>query len=244
MTEDRTAPMHIKTLCLAAPRKDANTAGVLLRTAAQALLRSASGLAQVQHLRVLRHIPTDSVAADRMHTGVTAEADAIASVLELHFETPAAMEQCTSQLAWAAFREHVDAAAPILFSLDTLSNVPVPPRGAAVQGGFRRWMLLARKAETHEQFRDAWFGRHADLVRQLPHVDGYLQNLVIARHDAKGRAVPYEQMPIDGVAELCFADEAAMNASYASDARLPLRDDGRDLLGRINTLLVQGEAWT
>ena len=32
-----------------------------------------------------------------------------------------------------------------------------------------------------------------------------------------------------------------MNSSYASDARLPLRDDGRELLGRITTLLVQGE---
>jgi hypothetical protein len=32
-------------------------------------------------------------------------------------------------------------------------------------------------------------------------------------------------------------------ASYTSNARLPLRDDGRDLLGRITTLLVQGEAW-
>ncbi len=34
-----------------------------------------------------------------------------------------------------------------------------------------------------------------------------------------------------------------MNATYTSEARLPLRDDGRALLGRITTLLVQGEAW-
>lgn len=236
--------MHIKTLCLGPARKDAAAAGVLLRTAAQALLREARGLQQVQRLRVVRHIPTDSVNADRKHAGVTAEADAIDSVLELHFDSEAALQGCAASLSWAACREQVNAAAAILFSLDTLSNVPIAPKGAAVHGGFRRWMLLARKAATQEQFRDAWFGRHAELVKHLPHVDGYLQNLVTARYDAQDREVDYAQMPIDGVAELCFADEAAMNASYASDARLPLRDDGRDLLGRISTILVHGEAWT
>lgn len=235
--------MSIKILCLAASRNGTHAAEVMLRTAAQALLREAAGLVQVQRLRVLRHIPTDSVNNDRAHSGVTAEADGIATVLELHFEDEAAAGHCSRQIAWAAFREQVNAVAPILFALDTASNVPIAPKGAAAEGGFRRWMLLARKASTQEQFRDAWFGRHADLVKQLPQVDGYLQNLVTARYDAKDREVAYDAMPIDGVAELCFADEAAMAASYASDARLPLRDDGRELLGRISTILVQGEAW-
>lgn len=236
--------MLIKTYCLAPARRDARAAGVLLRTAAQALLGSTPGLRQVQCLRALRHIPTDSVDNKGSHSGVTAEADAIDSVLELYFDDAAAARACMAQLSWSVFLEQVRAAAPVLFSLDTVPNIPIAPRGAAAAGGFRRWMLLARKAATQEQFRDAWFGRHADLVKQLPRVDGYLQNLVVTRYDASGREVGYDAMPIDGVAELCFADEAAMNACYASDARLPLRDDGRELLGRINTLLVQGEAST
>jgi len=80
-------------------------------------------------------------------------------------------------------------------------------------------------------------------VRELPQLDGYVQGLVSARYDAAGAPVDYAAMPIDGIAEVCFADEAAMNASYASDARLPLRDDGRELMARVSTLLVQGRAY-
>jgi hypothetical protein len=43
---------------------------------------------------------------------------------------------------------------------------------------------------------------------------------------------------IDGIAEVCFADEAAMDTSYAADARLPLKNDGRELNARVGTLLV------
>jgi uncharacterized protein involved in copper resistance len=80
-------------------------------------------------------------------------------------------------------------------------------------------------------------------VKELPQVDGYLQNLVSARYDAQEKPTDYAALPIDGVAQLCFADEAAMDASYTSPARLPLRDDGRELLGKITTLLVQSEAY-
>ena len=209
-----------------------------LRDAAQALARNTSGLRQVQALRVLRHIPTDSVTGSKAHTGVTREADDIQWVLELYFEGTG---MPVAHAPWETFAARVRAAAPVLFSFDTQANIPIAPHGAALEGGFRRWMLLARKAATEDAFRDAWFGRHASLVKQLPHVDGYLQNLVTRRFDAAGREVDYAALPVDGIAELCFADEAAMNASYASDARLALRDDGRDLLGRITTVLVHGE---
>jgi hypothetical protein len=194
-------------------------------------VRALPGLRQAQLLRVLRHIPTDSV-RDPAATQAVPGADRIQAVVELYFEgeVPAAQVQA---LDWGA---------PALFSFDSRPNIPVPPRGAAAQGGFRRWMLLVRKAATQEQFRDAWFGRHAELLKALPHIDGYLQNLVGARYDAQGRAVDYAALPIDGIAEICFADEAAMTASYTSEARLPLRDDGRALLERITTVLVQGEA--
>lgn len=235
--------MLIKTLCLGTPPAGEAAATAALRAAAARLARESSGLREVQCLRVLRHIPTDSLNDQKSHNGVVPEADGLALVLEFYFDSEAAARAVAASPAWQAFRADVGAAAPVLFALDTQPNIPIAPAGAARDGGFRRWMLLARKAATPEQFRDAWFGRHADLVKQLPHVDGYLQNLVVAREDGSGAAADYARLPIDGIAELCFADEAAMNASYASGARLPLRDDGRDLLGRITTVLVQGEAW-
>ena len=164
-------------------------------------------------------------------------------MVECGFADAQAQSQASDVPAWQSLIKAIQAAGEPLFTLDTQSNVPITPVRGAVHGGFRRWMLLARKADTQDQFRDAWFGRHASLVKGLPQVDGYLQNLVTARYDAQGNAVGYETLPIDGVAQLCFADEQAMNSSYASDARLPLRDDGRALLGRITTVLVQGESY-
>jgi hypothetical protein len=234
-------PMFIKTFCLGAPARE--TSATALAAAAKQACASVPGLREVLVQRVLRHIPTDSVRDDRSHTGVVAEADRIACVVECGFADMQGANQARDVPAWQSLMQALQVAGEPLFTLDTQSNVPIVPTRGAVDGGFRRWMLLARKAETQEQFRDAWFGRHASLVKALPQVDGYLQNLVTARYDAQGRAAGYEALPIDGVAQLCFADEQAMNSSYASDARLPLRDDGRALLGRITTVLMQGEVY-
>ena len=233
--------MIIKTLCLGLAA-DAAAAIGRLRDAVAQLRRATPDLRQAQALRALRHIPSDSVNDSKGYTGVTREAEDIAWVVELYFDDAQSAAAASTGAHWAAFAQQVGTTAPVLCSFDAEANIPIAPRGAAVEGGFRRWMLLARKAATQEAFRDAWFGRHASLVRELPHVDGYLQNLVTRRFDAHGREVGYDALPIDGIAELCFADEAAMNASYSSEARLALRDDGRALLGRITTILVQGEA--
>ena len=236
--------MLIKTLCLALPSSAAES-DVALRidAAADRAVSQVSGVQQVIVNRVLRHIPTDYVDNDRAYNGVTAEADRIALTLALEFADAEAAAQAVASSAWHGFMDGVCAAATPLFTLDTVPNVPVPLRGAAVDGGFRRWLLLTRRAATPAAFRDGWFGRHASLVRHLPLLEGYVQGLVGARYDAEGAAVAYEAMPIDGIAEVCFADEAAMATSYASDARLPLRDDGRDLMDRVSTLLVQGRAF-
>jgi len=199
-------------------------------------------LRQVQVQRVLRHIPTDSVSPDQARAEIAPGAGAIGAVVACDFGSDPARMQAQAAPAWAGFLHAARAAGEPLFAFDAFTNVPIPPAGGAVRGGFRRWMLLRRAAPTQAAFRDAWFGRHADLVRHLPRVDGYLQHLVTSRHGADGRPAGDESLPVDGIAELCYEDEAAMLASYASPARLPLRDDGRALLGGIATLLLQGEA--
>lgn len=227
--------MLIKTICLGAGKGEA---GAVARRA----LRDVEGLRKIEVLRVLRHLTSDSVAQQRGQ-GVAPAADDIQTIVELWFDDAAACAAAMAHAGGAAFRAQLAAVAPVLFSLDSVPNIPIPPRAGAENGGFRRWMLLARKAATPAAFRDAWFGRHASLVKALPLVDGYLQHLVAARYDAEGRAVDHETLAVDGIAQMCFADEAAMDASYASPARLPLRDDGRDLLARISTLLVQAEGF-
>jgi len=233
--------MLIKTLCLAS-RAGAD-APAALGAAAQAALRDLPGLRQAQVNRVLRQIPTDYIDNDRPYRGVVAQADGIDVVLELWFADAGAAAQAAASAAWAALMQRVQAASDLLFALDSEPHIPVPLRHSSVDGGFRRWLLLTRKAATREAFRDAWFVRHANFVRELPLLDGYIQNLVCARYDAAGRPVPYEALPIDGIAEVCYADEAAMNTSYASPEREPLKGDGAALNARVSTLLVQGRVY-
>lgn len=232
-------PMTLKTLCLAALRPVPQAADAVEQAARQHLLGQA-GVTRIGLNRVVRHVPTDYIANDKPYGGVVAEADDIALVLDVHLADADAAAALAAGAAWRDFLQAIAPAARPLFTLDSEANVPVPLRAQSVQGGFRRWLLLTRKAATPEAFREAWFVRHADLVRRLPHLDGYVQNLVSARYDATGQAVPYETLPIDGIAEVCYADEAAMTASYASDARLPLRDDGAELNARVSTVLVSG----
>ena len=230
-------PRLIRTVCFPAT----NPSPAALEAALAALPRQGGGPAEVQLLEVLRHIPTDSLNDQRAHAGVVPQADAIGRIVELHVDDEDAAWRCAQSEAWRAVAEAIGARP--LFTLDAEAHVAIEPQGAAREGGFRRWMLLARKAADREAFREAWWGRHADLVRRLPQVQLYHQHLVVRRETGEGQTVDHGALPVDGIAQIGYADEAAMNASYASDARLPLRDDGRELLGRITTVLVQARVW-
>ncbi|WP_439517391.1 EthD domain-containing protein [Hydrogenophaga sp.] len=232
--------MSLKTVCLAALRPLPEVVEGIERAARDHLL-GLEGLRQVGLDRVVRHVPTDYIANDRPYGGVVAQADDIGVVLDLQLTSPEAGAQVVASQAWRNFLLAIAPLARPLFSLDSEANVPVPLRAGSVHGGFRRWLLLTRKAPTVEAFREAWFVRHADLVKHLPRLDGYVQNLVNARYNAQGEPVTYTDLPIDGIAEVCYADEAAMVESYASDARLPLRDDGAELNARVSTILVDGK---
>jgi len=195
---------------------------------------------QVHIYRVLRHIPTDSVTEDQARRPIVPGAERIRTIVEFSFPDAEGQAQAQAGAEWRAFAAAVDESGERLCAFDALSNIPIAPVRGAAEGGFRRWMLLRRAAASPAAFRDAWFGRHADLVKQLPRVDGYVQNLVTARFGPDGQNAGHESLGVDGIAELCFADEDAMLEAYSTDARLPLRDDGRALLAGIVTLLVQG----
>lgn len=231
--------MPTRTLCLAASMPLPRAVAVLEDAARQAL-RELPGLQRAEVNRVVRQIPTDYIANDLPYAGAVAEADEITATLALQFADAEAAHAAFDGSAGTALLTRVRAASRVLFMLDSEANVPVPLTGSAVEGGFRRWLLLTRSAATTEGFREAWFERHASLVKQLPLLKGYVQNLVTARYDASGAPVARAALPIDGVAEVCYANEEAMNRSYASDARLPLKDDGAALNKRVSTLLVQG----
>src|SRR5690606_23226244 len=119
----------------------------------------------------------------------------IGLTLEWHFDDPAAARAAQASPVWEGLLKEVGAAAPVLFSLEAEPHLAVPLTEVGKNGGFRRWLLLKRNAPTQEGFRDAWFGRHASLVRHLPRLEGYVQNLVTARYDANGQPAAYEALP-------------------------------------------------
>ncbi len=232
--------MFMKTICMRTLDGADDPAGAIAAAARQAL-RELPGLEGAQVKRVVRQIPTDYITNNLPYNGVTAEADQVNAILDLHFTNSATAQAATGHGAWGTLMGAVRKVAQPLFTLDTEPNVVIAPRGSAVQAGVRRWLLLTRKAPTIEAFRHGWFVRHAELVCRLPLLEGYVQNMVVERRDAHGQPVARERMPIDGIAELCYASEADMEASYSSEERAPLRDDGAELNARVSTILVEAQ---
>lgn len=110
-------------------------------------------------------------------------------------------------------------------------------------GAIKRMSTLRRLPGTSVQhFVDEW-RHHADLVRQMPGVLGYVQNVVVARgKDAHGKsAMPdagYDAVPIDGVVEMWFRDTSAIEDAFSSPQGQKTMSHAKSFLGEINTYLV------
>jgi uncharacterized protein (TIGR02118 family) len=91
--------------------------------------------------------------------------------------------------------------------------------------------LLARKdGLSHEDFVKHWAEIHAPLAYACPGIARYTQTVV--KSSSIRTDVPGMDVAIDGVAELWFVDQAALDAFNASPATRRLRDDGATFIGR------------
>jgi uncharacterized protein (TIGR02118 family) len=114
--------------------------------------------------------------------------------------------------------------------------LPDPPKRAAL---LKRISTLKRRPELSEDdFRREWMV-HRDLVRQMPGVAGYRQNVVIARERIKGQPCGYDELPIDGIAELWFQDAAALEAAFGSPASRTTMTHAKTFLGEITAFGVE-----
>jgi uncharacterized protein (TIGR02118 family) len=98
--------------------------------------------------------------------------------------------------------------------------------------------LLTRKdAWTHEQFMKHWVEIHAPLALAVPGLRRYVQNHIQAertRADITETAVE-----IDGIAELWFDDQAALEAAARTPEMKALHADGAKFIGRIKSYVVE-----
>lgn len=104
----------------------------------------------------------------------------------------------------------------------------------------KRMSTLKRRPDVSaEDFKREWFDVHSFLVKRLPQVKGYTQNLIIDRSHGRGRPAPYDELPIDGIVELWFEDADSLAAAFASDAGKTLMTHATEFISEISTFLVE-----
>ena len=117
-------------------------------------------------------------------------------------------------------------------------NVAIPtPPGVRL---LKRMSTLKRREDvTPETFRHEWFKVHPLLVKRLPQVKGYTQNLIFDRTRGRGAQVSREDLPIDGVVELWFEDVQSLHSAFRSAAGITLMTHAREFIAEISTFLVE-----
>jgi uncharacterized protein (TIGR02118 family) len=123
-------------------------------------------------------------------------------------------------------------------SITALQNIVIPvPVGVPL---IKRMSTLKRRPDVSvARFKTEWFELHATLVKRIPGVRGYAQNLVMSRSRADGTAASYEELPIDGFVELWFTDVAGLDASFATGQAKTLMSHALEFIGEISTFLVE-----
>lgn len=114
--------------------------------------------------------------------------------------------------------------------------VIVPP---APGTALKRMSFLRRRSDVSpEVFVHEWNVNHAALVKQMPGVLGYRQNLITHRESPKGVVVDYEGLPIDGIVELWFKDTETLNAAFASPQGVKTMQHATTFIDEITTFVV------
>jgi uncharacterized protein (TIGR02118 family) len=98
--------------------------------------------------------------------------------------------------------------------------------------------LLTRKdGFTHEQFVRHWVEVHGPLAHAVPGLRRYVQNHI---RDERSRAdIPDHAIAIDGIAELWFDDQAALETAARSPEMKALQADGALFIGRIKSYVIE-----
>ncbi len=102
----------------------------------------------------------------------------------------------------------------------------------------KRMSLITRLPGMSEaEFRHEW-KVHGEHVKKMPGVGAYRQNVIVARERVKGVPCGYDDLPIDGIVEMWFRDEASLQAAFGSPAGEVTMAHAKSFLGQITAFLV------
>jgi len=98
--------------------------------------------------------------------------------------------------------------------------------------------LLTRKnGWTHEQFVKHWVETHAPLAHKVPGLRRYVQDHI--RGERTRADIEATAVEIDGIAELWFDDQAALETASRTPEMKALHADGALFIGRIKSYIVE-----
>jgi uncharacterized protein (TIGR02118 family) len=98
--------------------------------------------------------------------------------------------------------------------------------------------LLTRKnGWTHEQFVKHWVETHAPLAHKVPGLRRYVQSHI--RGERTRADIETTAVEIDGIAELWFDDQVALETASRTPEMKALHADGALFIGRIKSYIVE-----
>src|SRR2546427_12986123 len=90
---------------------------------------------------------------------------------------------------------------------------------------------------THEQFVRHWLEVHGPLALKVPGIRRYVQTHILEERTRPD--IPATDVEIDGIAELWYDDQAAMERANASPEAKALHADGALFIGRIKSFVTE-----
>ena len=157
---------------------------------------------------------------------------------ELHFDSIKSMREAFASDVAPSLAEDEARFLGKLRIIAVEQRTVIPP--AEDRKLLKRMSFLRRRKDVDlETFDREWRIEHARLVKLMPNVFGYRQNLVIERQATKGIPAKYEELPIDGVVELWFTDTEALNAAFASPEGKQTMAHAETFIDEITTFLVE-----
>src|SRR5699024_5176424 len=122
-----------------------------------------------------------------------------------------------------------------LITVEQNEVIPITKGGTLL----KRISLLKRHPDVDaEAFKKEWRETHVELLKSMPDVKGYTQNLVIDRSKNRIPAT-YEEVPIDGIVELWFRDTVRLKASFDSEEGRKTMEHARKFISEITTFIVE-----
>ena len=177
---------------------------------------------------------------DRTQRGITYARDGLDfdGFSELWFDDVPAMQAAFASDEVKALAADEDRFISDLKLISAVQHVVIPtPTDVPL---IKRMTTLKRRPDVSaEKFQEEWFDVHSVLVKRLPQVKGYTQNLIFDRSHGRGKPARYEDLPIDGIVELWFTDTDELNQGFGSDAGKTLMTHATEFIAAMSTFLVE-----